>query len=246
MLTYVYDGSFEGILTAVFEAYYRKEDPDAILAEKGLQQDFTTSYTFITTDPVKSDRVYASIRRNISEDALKNIYHILLSEEADAGTLIYRYLKLGWKMGGRVDLHLSDNTVFRVMDINRRLEHEVHRLLGFVRFRQVEGGIFYSSISPDNNVVELLAPHFEERLSDQKWIIHDVRREVAALYNSKNWIVSEFSADDIPCSTEDEKRFAGLWKEFFNALEIPSRKNPKLQRRLMPRRYWDHLTEKGV
>ncbi len=244
MLTYVYDGSFEGLLTAVFEAFYRKEEPDAILAEQGMQQDLVTKYFFIATDPVKSDRVYASIRSKISEDALKNVYHILLSEEADAGTLIYRYLKLGWKMGGRVDLHLSDNTVFRVMDINRRLEYEVHRLMGFVRFRQVEGGIFYSSISPDNNVVELLAPHFAERLSDQKWIIHDVRREVAALYNSKSWIVSEFSAGDIPGSTEDEKRFAGLWKEFFNTLEIPSRKNPKLQRQLMPRRYWDHLTEK--
>jgi probable DNA metabolism protein len=243
MLIYVYDGSLEGILTAVFEAFYRKEEPDAILVEQGLQQDLTASYTFIVTDPAKSDRVYASIRRNISEDALKNVYYILLSEEVDAGTLIYRYLKLGWKMGGRVDLHLSDNTVFRVMDINRRFEHEVHKFMGFVRFRQVEGGIFYSPISPDYNIVELLAPHFAERLSDQKWIIHDVRREVAALYNCKNWIISEFSAGDIPGSTEDEKRFAGLWKEFFNTLEIPSRRNPKLQRRLMPRRYWDHLTE---
>lgn len=244
MLTYVYDGSFEGILTAVFEAYYRKEEPDAILAEHGLQQDLTSSYTFIVTDAVKSDRVYASIWRNISEEALKNVYHAFLSEEPEAGTIIYNYLKLGWRMGGRVDLHLSNNTVFKIMDISRRLEHEVHKYMGFVRFRQVEGGIFYSSIRPDNNVVELLAPHFAERLSDQKWIIHDVKREIAALYNMKDWIVSEFSAGDIPGSTEEEKLFAGLWKQFFNTLEIPSRTNPKLQRQLMPRRYWDHLTEK--
>lgn len=244
MLIYVYDGSFEGILTSIFEAFFRKEEPDAVLSEQGLQQDITASYTFIVTDPAKSDRVYASIRRNISEDALKNVYHTFLSEEPDAGMLIYRYLKLGWRMGSKVDLHLSDNTVFRIMDINRRLEHEVHKLMGFVRFRQVEGGIFYSSICPDNNVVELLAPHFAERLSDQKWIIHDVRREIAALYNMRDWIVSEFSAGDIPGGTEEEKLFAGLWKEFFNILEIPSRINPKLQRQLMPRRYWDHLTEK--
>ena len=244
MLTYIYDGSFEGILTAVFEAFSRKQVPDAILSEHGLQQDITSSYIFIDTDCAKSDRVYNSIWRNISEDALKNCYHAFLSEDPQAGTLIYRYLKLGWRMGSRVDLHLSDNTVFNMMSINRRLEFEVHRLTGFVRFRQVEGGIFYSTISPDNNVVELLAPHFAERLSDQPWIIHDIKREIAALYNTKTWIVSEFSADDIPLSTEDEKLYSVLWKQFFKTLSIPSRENPKLQRQLMPRRYWDHLTEK--
>ena len=244
MLSYVYDGSFEGLLTAVFEAYYRKEEPDEVVPEQGLQQDLLAKYVHIETDPAKSDRVYASIRRNISQEALKNVYHAYLSEEPEAGTLIYHYLKLGWKMGNRVDLHLSNDTVFKIMDINRRLGFEVHRLMGFVRFRQVEGGIYYSAVSPDNNVVELLAPHFAERLSDQKWIIHDVKRELAALYNRKTWIMSEFSVADIPGVTEEETQYAKLWKDFFDTLAIPSRINPKLQRQLMPRRYWEHLTEK--
>ncbi|NLK88291.1 MAG: DNA metabolism protein [Clostridiaceae bacterium] len=244
MLIYVYDGSFEGILTSVFEAFSRREVPDAILPEDGLQQELFASYSHIQTDPAKSDRVYTSIWKNISDDALKNVYHTFLSEDPDAATLIYRYLKLGWKMGSKVDMFLSNDTVFRIMEINRRLGFEVHRLKGFVRFRQVGEGIYYSSISPDNNVVELLAPHFAERLSDQKWIIHDVRREIAALYNLKQWIVSEFSAGEIPDATDEEKLYSKLWKRFFTTLEIPSRSNPKLQRQLLPRRYWEHLTEK--
>ncbi len=181
MLAYVYDGSFEGILTAVFEAFSRKEAPEAILPEQGLQQDLTARYVFIAADQAKSDRVYESVWKNISEEALKNIYHTFLSEDSEAGTLIYRYLKLGWKMGGNVDMHLSDDTVFRINAINLKVEHEVHKLMGFIRFRQVEGGLFYSSISPDHNIVELLAPRFAERLSDQNWIIHDVKRELAAV-----------------------------------------------------------------
>ena len=141
MLTYVYDGSFEGLLTAIFEAFYRREQPEAIVGEEDLQQDLLMRYVHIGTDATKSDRVYHSIWSNISEQALKNVYHVFLSEDPQAGTLIYRYLKLGWKMGARVDLHLSDDTVFKVMDINRRLEFEVHRLMGFIRFRQVEGGV---------------------------------------------------------------------------------------------------------
>ncbi len=120
----------------------------------------------------------------------------------------------------------------------------MHRLMGFVRFRQVEGGIYYASIGPDHNVIQLLAPHFVERLSDQKWIIHDVKREIAALHNRGKWLLTGFTADDIPADTPEEKQYKRLWKEFFNTLAIPERINPKLQRRLLPRRYWEHLPEK--
>lgn len=244
MLTYVYDGSFEGLLTAIFDAYYRRESPDSITPEQGLQQDLLAHYTRIVTDPVKSDRVYESIWSKISQEALKNVYYAYLSGDPEAGTIIYRYLRLGWKMGSNVDLNLADDTVFKMMDINRKVGFEVHRLMGFIRFRQVEGGIYYSSVSPDYNVVELLAPHFAERLADQKWIIHDVKREFAVLYNAGKWIMSEFTAEDIPDDTSDEKQYKTLWKEFFNTLAISSRINPKLQRQLMPRRYWEHLPEK--
>lgn len=244
MLVYVYDGSFEGLLTSVFEAYYRRQEPSAIIRAEGLQQDILARYVHIVTDPVRSERVYAAIWKKISVEALRNIYYVFLSEDPGAGTVIYRYLRLGWKMGQRVDLHLSDEAVFRVMDINRRVECELHRLMGFVRFRQVEGGIFYSPVSPDNNIVELLAPHFAERLPDQNWIIHDVKRGLAALYNRRTWIISEFTTGEIPGNTEEEKQYAGLWKEFFNISAIPYRTNPKLQRQLMPRRYWEHMTEK--
>lgn len=244
MTVYVYDGSFEGLLTAVFDAYAGKGEPVGIVPGKGLQQDFTADYIYVKTDKAKSDRIHTSILKKISQEALDNVYHAYLSEEPDAGILIYRYLKLGWKMGSRVDLHLSDDTVFRIMDINRRLELEVHRMLGFVRFRQVEGGIYYAPISPGNNLVELLAPHFANRFSDQNWIIHDVKREIAALYNKRMWIMTEFSAEDIPQNTNDEMQYSELWKVFFKTLAIQSRTNPKLQRQLLPRRYWRHLTEK--
>ncbi|MBL8968492.1 MAG: TIGR03915 family putative DNA repair protein [Spirochaetaceae bacterium] len=36
---------------------------------------------------------------------------------------------------------------------------------------------------------------------------------------------------------------AALWKRYFAATENPARRNPRLQRQLMPSRYWKHLTE---
>jgi len=244
MLVYVYDGCFEGLLTAIYESYYSGRFPDRMEYGRNMQQNILDDYIHITADPEKSDKVYKSIRDRISCEALRHAYNVFLSEAADAGTLIYDYLRFGWKVGSNVDLYLTDDRVFKVHDISRRVEFETHKMLGFVRFKLLEGDVYYAPVRPDNNLVELLAPHFAERLSDQNWIIHDVRRNVAALFNKKDWLVSDFTLDELPAAASVEMDYQKLWKEFFNTIAIPSRNNPRLQRQFMPRRYWKYLTEK--
>lgn len=244
MLVYVYDGSFEGLLTAIYEAYYGSIFPDKIECRENMQFNILDEYKYIGTDAGKSDKVYKSIYKKISVDALKHVYNVFLSEAPEAGTLIYNYLRFGWKAGGKVDLYLTDSRVFKVHEISSRVEFEAHKMLGFVRFRLLEGNIFYAPVRPDNNIIELLAPHFADRLSDQNWIIHDARRDIAALYNKKDWFITEYAVDRLPASGAGENNYQALWKEFFNAIAIPDRNNPRLQRQLMPRRYWRYLTEK--
>ena len=44
MIFYYYDGSFEGLLTAIYEAYYRRESPTIMPEEKNIQmQLFSTN-----------------------------------------------------------------------------------------------------------------------------------------------------------------------------------------------------------
>lgn len=245
MLVYVYDGSFEGLLTAVFEAYYRKQEPERLEQKSCLQYGLLEEYVYIETDETKFKRVYASIKDKISEEALEWVYHVYLSDDMQAGTFIYEYLKLGWRMGRSVNLHLSDDRVLRVYKIYQRVAFEVHRMMGFVRFKLAEGSIYYAPVSPDNNIIELLAPHFSERLADQKWILHDVKRGIAVLYNTRDWIITEFEHENVIRLDKSESDYQKLWKDFFNTIGISSRVNPKLQKQLMPQRYWKHLTEKN-
>ncbi|MDR2407664.1 MAG: DUF4130 domain-containing protein, partial [Bacteroidales bacterium] len=42
-----------------------------------------------------------------------------------------------------------------------------------------------------------------------------------------------------------ESRYQELWKTFWRAVAIQERKNPKLQRQFMPKRYWKYLIEKN-
>jgi probable DNA metabolism protein len=244
MLVYVYDGSFQGLLSAIYDAYYSRKHPDRMEPSLNLQSNLMDSYEYMTCDIEKANKVYCSIHDKISEEALGHVYNCFLSECENVGTLIYKYLAFGWKVGGGVDQYLADDRVFKVHEISQRVEYERHKMLGFVRFKLLEGNIYYSPVRPDNNIIELLAPHFAERLADQNWIIHDVRRNIAVLYNRRNWLISDFTVEKLPKVTNDEIGYQKLWKEFFNTIAIAGRFNPKLQRQFMPRRYWSYLTEK--
>lgn len=242
MLDYIYDGSFDGLLTAVYEAYYRKETPERIMSEQSYQENLLSTKLYVETDTVKANKVYQAIKNKISYDALKNVFYVFLSELPEAGTIIYHYLKLGWKIGNQVDKHLTDERVLTVHDISRKVGRERHLMLGFIRFRQLEGNIYYAPMEPQYNIVGLVAGHFASRLANQNWIIHDVRRGLGAVYNRKEWIITNIDVKELKFS-EEERNYQQLWKEYFNNIAIKHRFNPVLQKSNMPTKYWKHLVE---
>lgn len=244
MLQYIYDGSFDGLLTAIYEAYYRRQIPEEILSEDSLQQNFLVKKIHIETDEEKAKKVYTSIETKISEQALKNCFYVFLSERLDRGTIIYKYLRLGWKIGEIIDQNLSDNTVLTVHKIRQQVSREVHRMLGLARFSQMNNGAYYSQVEPDNDIVGLMAPHFVERMSDEYWIIHDVKRNIGVMYNKEEWIIRNLDITREIIFCDKEKDYQKLWKEYFNTIAIKNKINPKLQKQHMPIRYWKHLVEK--
>ncbi|MCM0649696.1 TIGR03915 family putative DNA repair protein [Clostridium swellfunianum] len=244
MICYIFDGSFEGLLTSIYEAYYSKKKPEEIIPQWQFQATLLTEPIHIQTDIVKSKRVYEAIKTKISKDALKIIYHVYLSELEGCCTLIYNYIKLGFKLGSEIDLHLHRDCVLGMHNTEKKVTYECHRMLGFVRFKSIDN-MFYSAIEPDHNILGLIASHFASRLPNENWIIHDLKRNLALFYNKKEWIVTELTkvkAEDFIVMEEPEL-YETLWKEFYQTIAIEDRKNPRLQKRMMPARYWKHLTE---
>ncbi|MCQ4924329.1 TIGR03915 family putative DNA repair protein [Tissierella carlieri] len=244
MLHYIYDGSFDGLLTSIYEAYYRREDIEDIVPKDSMEENFLVQKVFISTDGEKSRKVYEAIENKISEEALKRVFYAYLSELPGHGITILKYLQLGFKFGPQVDLNLSNDIILKMDNINYKVGMEKHRMLGLIRFKQLENGILYSSVEPDYNIVGLLAPHFASRMRNENWAIHDVKRGIGVLYNKKEWVIKDIEVTDSLMIKEDEEEYQELWKAYFKSIAIQSRINPKLQKRNMPMRYWKHLVEK--
>ena len=63
MIAFIYDKTFEGLLTAVFDAYVRKSFPDVLLAEGEPLPLFCEETVTICSDKQKADRVWKGLEK---------------------------------------------------------------------------------------------------------------------------------------------------------------------------------------
>ena len=242
MTDYLYDGTFEGLLTCIYHHYYT-ERAQGIYRKDEYQPTFLNGCTEIVTDPVKATAVYEAIEKKISTFDLRRIYKAFLFDDGDKETKILKYVVLGFRVGARLSSLHGDPAVFDVQAMEKKIDVERERLLQFVRFSAMEGGVLYAEIEPDNDILELAAGHFCDRYRNDPFIINDVRRKKAMIACGGSWYMTSLDEADVPDVSADEKAYRRMWKDYFENIAIKERKNPRCQRRFMPERYWKHLTE---
>ena len=243
MLILTYDGTFEGLLTVIYQCYYEKLKPHDIQVQGEVVKDFVSRYLLIETEKEKADKVYRSIEEKISPSALKNCYYAFLSDDAARSISVYHYIRLGFKQGGAIDSYLTLDAVGKLHRIAQKVMKERHRMLGLTRFMELEDGSLYGKIQPKYNVVSLIAPHFAQRLGPEKWMIHDEGRNLLVIGTEGKWLLRDYEGKEALKLHTREAFFQSLWKEFHQSIAIKERKNTKLQGQLMPKRYWSNLTE---
>ncbi|HEX8376348.1 MAG TPA: TIGR03915 family putative DNA repair protein, partial [Pedobacter sp.] len=247
MTTLVYDASWQGLLTAVFEVYEYKLGNVAIVIEERFEPAMFSDSRKVISDNKKAERVWLGLKKSISTKGLNDIYSSFLSGLPNIETMLLHYIQLVLKTPNG-EVAFGNSSVLKVCQVSKMVHREKHRMEAFIRFRLTKDGIYYAHIEPDFNVIPLIASHFKKRYADQKWLIYDLKRSYGIFYNLETveevtFEVSE-SAGDQSIFCEEEEEYQTLWKDYFKHVNIESRKNTKLHLQHVPRRYWKHLTEK--
>ena len=244
----LYDGSLEGFFTAIFIIFHEKITPYSIEARETFGQDLFHPARPVTSDSEKAHRVLMGIRNRISREALNIVTRAFLSEGPGVENLLWEYIKLGFKIGPTVTAHLANPVVNTAARWSRKVVKEYHRWLGLVRFRLLTDGTYYAPIEPEGNILPLLPPHFLDRFPDQRWVIHDVKRNTALFHNGGKIELArildspEISGDTAPLCQE-ELFYSQLWRRYYGAIAIKNRSNPGLRIQFMPKRTWKYLPE---
>lgn len=242
-LTLLFDGSFEGLMTAFFEAYARRPHPVAIYPEATCQLEFNRRYQTVTTDPAEADRVIRGIEQKIGSFAYEKVWLAFCADLPDVSQAIYRYLLWGFEIGSVIRQRLADDRAIAVDKAIALVVREAGHLREFLRFAEMEGGVFYGEISPRHEVLPLLMPHFADRFACQPFIVQDCRHQMAGVCLQGEWYITPSSTFTLPEFSTKEQAIQHLWRTFYHSVAIKERINPALRRQLMPKKYWEHMTE---
>lgn len=255
MTIFTYDKTFDGLLTVVFDAYFRKTFPDALLHEGEPLPLFYDQVVEVVTDEEKSGRVWAGLQKKISKSALSMLTTCWLSELPEVDGLLFRYIRKAIDAPSSIELNFGDPDVLELSKIWKRVNWEKLRIIQFTRFQKASDGTFFAPFEPVHNALPLTIPHFKDRFADQKWLIYDLKRQYGYYYDLQT--VTEVTFDtgeeshlitgrlDESLMAEDEKMLQQMWKAYFKSIAIKERLNPRLHRQHIPIRYWKYLTEKN-
>ncbi len=240
---YRYDGTFDGFLSVVFAAYDEKADVVAVTARESVQTAFEQTERVIATDEARARRVEAGMRRAFGGLAVHHIETGFWSGAADKDLILYRYIRAGFSLGRRVYDSLTHPDVLALTYLCRNISREEQRVRGFVRFSEMENGVFYASLAPRNSLVPLMMPHFADRFNIQPFLLHDTTHELAGVYDGRGWYLAEAGGVTPPDVSQREHEYRRMWRLFYDAITIQGRLNPRLRRGMMPKHYWKNLPE---
>ena len=116
MTLFIFDNTFEGLLTSVFEAYSRRTFPDALLAEgEPLPLFYDEAFT-VVSDEEKAGRVWRGLQKKLSASALSCLTQCWLAEEPETASLLFRYIRKAIDASRSIETNFADPDVleFRV------------------------------------------------------------------------------------------------------------------------------------
>jgi probable DNA metabolism protein len=253
MKIYTYDNTFEGLLTCIFDCYNRKDFPVDICSRTGEQRYLFVDKIDIKTDSKKAERVWKGILKQLSGKNNQLLFYAFLSEEMGIEMKIYRFLRRMFSGHLNIETDYGDSDVLYLTQTSQKVKKEAMRLLQFVRFQRTKDGMFFCGIEPKYDVVPLIIDHYQKRFADQRWLIYDLKRNYGIFYNKEKVeevVISKKQFNTLNGQVnktlldEGEDFYQKLWRSYFKHINIEERKNLKLQRQHMPRRFWRYLPEK--
>ena len=248
----VYDKSFDGFLTAIFNVYEYKFKNTVIYPEGNVRSSLFGTHHIVNTDKEKSERVWSKLDMKLSKISMTQLYKTFLSEIPGIENNLLRYIQYVIASKYNVENDYSHPDVLMMKQTAKKVDREKHRMEAFVRFALTKDQLYYSIIQPDYNVLPLISNHFEKRYADQRWLIYDCIRKYGLYYDlekveevSMNFETDLNNKESLKAIyDENEELYQTLWQQYFTSVNIKARKNMKLHIQHMPKRYWRYLVEK--
>ena len=240
MSTYLYDGTFPNLLNLITKLINHNIKPTDIKPKDNFE---TTLLDEGIT--LELDEAFRVKDLKIPNPVIKTCYYVFLSSDKNKELIIYYFLLNEKKYHNKIFYMRNLKCVNSALKLAKQVSNETHKLKGFVRFKEINNHILYSTINPTSDCLHLLSIHFAKRLKQEYWIIKDERRNKYSIYDKKRYYI--VSGENLSLKemidTKEESEIENLWLTFFKTIGIKERENKRCQMNFMPKKYWHNMLE---
>lgn len=261
---YVYDGSVEGLLSAIFAAAAAHDREADIIREGEVQVRLDQDVIPVQTNYAHARRIQRTLVCAHGSEAFENVYLAALSDGPDVPIIVQRFVMYALQVQNpcrccakkatcdrpcqmpHISSLLNDignPLVWQLQKTVRSVINERHRMLQFLRFEHRENDIWFARCNPDASVVPLLMRHFAGRFNTERFVIYDEVHGISGIYDGRDISYVKSDSVNIPPAGADEAEMQEAWRRYWHSITIAQRYNPELQRQFMPKRFWRNMTE---
>jgi probable DNA metabolism protein len=252
MITLLYDGTFAGLLTAIFEIYERRLNNVRVREENNSATNVSSERHTVTTDLAKAARVWRGLHTRITSGMGDNFYACFLSKEKDIENVLVAFARHAFSNEKNIQFDYSDKNTLHVHQLARKVFREKHRMETLMRFQKTDDDVYVSVIEPRYNVLPLMETYVKDTYTDQQWLLYDKQRAYGIYFDPTVPFTSEIVLDfnQNNCAPDirvhaGELKTQHLWHDLRTVNNV-SGKNIKLHVRHVPMRHWRHLMEKPL
>ena len=183
----------------------------------------------------------------LSVDAYYAVIHArmsCLSIEREISGFIEKVCKAGNRAAAaRAASDRGDPDTIAVLKAAGKVQTEIHRLTGLLRFSPGPDGVYTAMCSPDYYILPALAEHFTLRFGGTPWAIIDEKRGLCLERKNDKPVRLVPVSLSVPAGGNHEDSWEDLWRLYHRSVNNEARSNPRLQRQFMPERYQKYLPE---
>lgn len=251
MIVYRCEDTLESIFTAIYNTYEEKRDHKDTYISLDDELYLFAEYVDVVSDEEKAIKVIRTLKRQFGEHDYMWLCYALSAEGQDKAQVVYQTVVEGLKRKVARN-HLFDGLageyVNRAFVLARGVSNECQHLKGFLRFQELENRILFAPIGPKNNILTFLMPHFADRFPMENFMIYDEKRGILGLHPAgREWYLMNNAENPRDVASfqvsEEEEVYRELFRYFCKKIGIDERRNPKLQRNMLPLRFREYMVE---
>lgn len=238
-MIYIIDNDLNSLYSAIFLAYSEKQFNVKVYS-KNAQLTLFDEVKKVKTNTEKAKRVETLLKK-ILKGNYSDIKLAFRSGLSDKNSIIFNYLIEIINANKDISENFSNSSVLEFYEIVNKVKKEIHHLKGFIRFSKTNNGIYYAKFLPDNDVCDLILPHFKARYKSMPFILHDYKFNKLCAYNGKDSKIVNKKIS--PLTVSDDINL--LFKTYYDSVNIIDRKNLRLMKNYLPKRYHVNMPEKN-